>query len=279
RMNQGQFEPAVPSIDQVVDLLEAYADARPQPRGAVLARMRRHVIADLDAKTALLEAERAARLAAARVPWWKTVHLRVPRAVAAAGMAAALTFGTTAAVLAAPPGSPFYNARVTLEQAFLPSGPRDRVAAHERLLQERLAEAQAAADAGNMSALQAALTAYQGEVDAAVADVGYDPALLEFLHTSIVHQTALLETMAAANPAQAAAVQGAINASETASKRLDDAGGDKDHDGKPDGPPPWAGDPGSHATPPPANGGDNEGGDNGNGQGGSGGDGGDDQGG
>src|SRR5689334_7821134 len=114
-MNQGQFEPAVPSIDQVVDLLEAYADARLSPRGAVLARMRRHVIAEMDAKTALLEAERAARLGAARQPWWATLQLRFPRSVTAAGMAAVLTLGTGAAVLAAPPGSPFYGARVALE--------------------------------------------------------------------------------------------------------------------------------------------------------------------
>jgi hypothetical protein len=153
----------------------------------------------------------------------------------------------------------------------MPAGPQDRVAAHERLLQERLVEAQAAADGGNMAAVQAALTAYQVEVDAAVADVGYEPALLEFLHTSLVQQTALLETMAISNPGQAAAIQGAIHASETATKKLDEVGGDKDHDGKPDGPPPWAGSPGEHATPPPANGGDNQGGDNGTGQGGSGG--------
>ncbi|HJP89867.1 MAG TPA: DUF5667 domain-containing protein [Candidatus Limnocylindrales bacterium] len=270
-MNQGQFEPAVPSIDQVVDLLEAYADARLQPRGAVLARMRRHVIAELDARTALLEAERATRLAAAQPKWWQTIHLRVPRGIAVAGMTAAFTFGTAAAVLAAPAGSPLYGARVALEQVFLPPSPADRIAAHERLLKERLAEAQAAADAGNMGALQASLTAYQAEVDAAVAEVGYDPALLEFLHTSLVQQTALLETMAISNPAQAAAIQGAIHANENATQHLDEVGGDKDHDGKPDGPPPWAGVPGAHATPPPANGGDNNGGENGNGQGGSGG--------
>lgn len=263
-MNQGQFEPAVPSIDQVVDLLEAYADARLSPRGAVLARMRRNVIAEMDAKVALLEAERAARLAAAAPPWWRTIHVPIPRGLAAAGMAALLTFGTSAAVLAAPPGSPFYNARVTLEQAFLPASPADRVAAHQKLLQERLAEAQAAADSGNIAALSAALAAYQSEIDAAVADVGYDPTLLAFLHTALIQQTALLETMAAANPEQAAAIQGALNANENATDKLGHTGPDNDHDGRPD----WAGVPGAHATPPTSNGGDNNGGENGNGPGG-----------
>jgi hypothetical protein len=256
----------VPSIDQVVDLLEAYADARLSPRGAVLARMRRHVIAEMEMRTALLEAERAARLAAARPSWWQTLHLRVPRSIAAAGMATAMVFATSAAVFAAPPGSPLYNARVTLEQAFLPSGSDDRVAAHEKLLAERLSEAQDAADAGNVVALQAALTAYQTEIDAAVADVGYDPELLAFLEGALTKHTALLEALVARVPPQAAdAIETAIQASQKAAKQLHDTGK-----------PPWAGgEPGDHATPPPANGGDN----NAGGDGGSDGRPGDDQGG
>ena len=255
-MSDTMFEPAYPPIDQVVDLLEAYADARLAPRGAVLARMRKHVIAELDAKTALLEAERAARIAAARPPWWQTIHLPVSRGFAAAGMAAIMTFGTSAAVLAAPPGSPFYGARVALEQAFLPAGTNDRVAAHERLLAERLTEAQAAADRGDAAGLQAALTAYQTEIDAAVADVGYDPALLAFFSTSLDRQTGLLQALAVAapEPAAAAAIEKAIEASQAAAKKLHDSG-----------PPPWAGQPGEHATPPPANGGDNQGGEHGTG--------------
>jgi hypothetical protein len=258
-MSDRPFESEVPSIDQVVDLLEAYADARLSPRGAVLARMRRHVIAEMEMRTALLEAERAARIAAARPKWWQTLHLRIPRSVAAAGMATLMVFGTSAAVLAAPPGSPLYNARVTLEQAFLPSGQDDRVAAHEKLLAERLREAQDAADAGNTVALQAALAAYQSEIDAAVADVGYDPELLAFLDSALTKHTALLETLAGRVPGPAAdAIEKAIAASEKAKEKLHDKGGSK---------PPWAGQPGEHATPPPANGGDNSGGEGGDGSG------------
>jgi hypothetical protein len=252
-VSERPFESEVPSIDHVVDLLEAYADARLTPRGAVLARMRRHVIAELDAKTRLLEAERAARLQAARPKWWQTIHLRVPRGIAAAGMAATFLFGTSAAVLAAPPGSPFYNARITLEQVLLPTG-EDRVAAHERLLAERLQEAQDAADAGNLAALQAALAAYQSEIDAAVAEVGYDPELLAFLETALVKHTALLEQIAARVPGPAAgAISQAIAASQNAARKLHDTGK-----------PPWAGQPGEHATPPRAQGGDNQAGEGGN---------------
>jgi hypothetical protein len=222
-MSEHPFEPEVPSIDQVVDLLEAYADARLAPRGAVLARMRRNVIAELDARTALLEAERAARHAKPQQTWWRMVHLRVPRGIAAAGMAATLTFATSAAVFAAPPGSPFYNARVALEQVFLPAETDDRVAAHERHLQDRLAEAQAAANRGDLVALEAALAAYRAEVDVAVADVGSDPELLAHLEAELAKHTAILESLAAQLPEQVA-IEHAIEVSQKAAKKLHDTG-------------------------------------------------------
>ena len=225
-MNQGAFEAEVPSIDQVVDLLEAYADARLTPRGPVLARMRRHVIAELDARTALLEAERAARHAKLRQPWWQTVHLRLPRSVAAAGMAATLTFATGAAVFAAPPGSPFYNARVMIEQAFLPIQIDQRIASIDQHLTVRLAEAQAAADRGDIVALEAALAAYQLEVDAAVAEFGWSADQLAHFEAQLAKHTAKLEALAARLPEQAAvnAVQHAIDASQKASKKLREKG-------------------------------------------------------
>lgn len=237
-MNKGGFEPEYPAIDQVVDLLEAYADARLSPRGAVLSRMRRHVMADLDARTALLEAERAARLAAAR-PKATWGSLAVPRRVAAVGVAAAMAFATSAAVLAAPPGSPFYNARVALEQAFLPVQTDDRVAAHERLLLERLAEAQLAADQGDVVALDAALTAYRAEVDAAVADVGSDLDRLARLEAQLAKHTAVLESLAARLPEQAA-IEHAIEVSQKAAKKLQE----KAQPAKPD-------QPGPRVTPAP----------------------------
>ena len=254
-MSQTMDDAGIPGAQQVVDLLEAYADARLSPRGAVLARMRRQVMAEAAARAAVEDAKLEAAIAAATPkPSWFATH-PLQRRLAAIGMAAAMTFATSAAVLAAPPGSPFYNARVTLEQVFLPSGADDRVAAHERLLAERLREAQDAADAGNVAALQAALTAYQSEIDAAVADVGYDPELLAFLEGALVKHTALLEAIAGKVPGQAGdAIDRAIQASQKAAKKLHDTGQ-----------PPWAGQPGEHATPPPANGGDNQGGENGGG--------------
>lgn len=232
---------------QVVDLLEAYADARLSPRGAVLARMRRHVMAEAAARAAAGETQLQAAIdAAASKRSWSSVHL--PRRVAAVGMAAALTFATSAAVLAAPPGSPFYDARVALEQVFLPAQTDDRAAAHERYLLERLAEAQAAADRGDVVALEAALAAYRAEVDAAVADVGSDPELLAHLEAELAKHTAVLESLAARLPEQAA-IEHAIDASQKAAKKLHDTG-------KPATP----GQPRPRVTPQPADTGENAGG-------------------
>jgi hypothetical protein len=254
------MDEGIPGAQQVVDLLEAYADARLSPRGPVLARMRRQVMAEAAARAAAEEAQlqAAIEVVAPRRSW---AALHIPRRLAAVGMAAAMTFATSAAVLAAPPGSALYNARITLEQVFLPAEADDRVAAHERLLAERLQEAQAAADAGNTVALQAALAAYQSEIDAAVADVGYDPQLLAFLEGALVKHTALLEALAGDVPTQAAgAIERAIEASQKAARKLHDKEAQPGHSL-----PPWAGQPGEHATPPPANGGDNQGGENGGG--------------
>lgn len=253
-MSERPFESEVPSIDQVVNLLETYADARLSPRGAVLARMRRHVLAEAAARAAAEDARlQAAIAAAAPKRSWASIHF--PRRLAAVGIAGAMTFATSAAVLAAAPGSPLYGARVALEQVFLPSRTDDRVAAHERLLAERLAEAQMAADGGNAAALQAALTAYQAEIDEAVADVGYDPELLAFLEGALAKHTALLESLAGKVPEQAAgAIQQAIQASQKAARKLHETGQ-----------PPFAGEPEAHPTPPPANGGENQAGSDGQG--------------
>lgn len=226
-----------PGIDEVEDLLEAYAEARLAPRGPVLARMRAHVMAEAAMRAAVAGAEREAALAASRrstgVLGW-----RLPRRAIALGMAAALTFGTGAAVLAAAPGSPFYPARVQLEQLFLPAQANDRLAAIEQHLRDRLAAAQDAADRGDFDALQAALDAYQAAVNEAVAEIGVDAALLAHLETELGLHTATLQTLAARLPDQAA-IEHAIEASQKAATKIRNTG-------RPD----QAGQPGPRATAP-----------------------------
>lgn len=202
--------------DQVADLLEAYADARLSPSAPVLARMRRHVLAQ------------AARMpTAATVPGtdggapgrWSLLAFRLPRRAFALVGAAALTLTMGAAVLGAPPNSPFYNARVALQEAFLPSQADARLAAHENLLAERLAEAEAAAVSGDAAALAAALAAYDAEVDHVVADVGDDHDRLAHLEEMLAKHVTVLTALVATAPEQAS-IDNALDNSQKAIEKI-----------------------------------------------------------
>lgn len=212
----------VPGFDQVEALLEAYAEARLMPAGPVLARMRTAVMAE--AAVAAANRRRAAAAAAPR-PWYALPQVHIPRRAFALTMAAALTFGTSAAVFAAPPGSAFYNARLVIEAALLPPASRaeDRLAAYEQHLADRLEEAEAAAARGDQVALAAALTAYQAEVDAIVAEGGVVADKLAHLEAVLAKHTAILEALAARLPEQSA-IEHAIQTSQKAVQKIKDKG-------------------------------------------------------
>jgi hypothetical protein len=210
------------ALDQVEDLLQAYADARLAPSGAVLARMRTAILAKatatLGAEQHRLENDRASG---------RRQGLPVfgfPRRAMAFGLAATLTLGTTAAVFAAPPGSPFYGARVAIENALVPDNSDARLAAHENRLTQLLADAQAAAGKGDGAALDAALAAYQDEIDAAVADLGDAPDRLAHLEDELGKHVLVLTALEATVPTQAA-VQHALDASQRALDNLHDKAG------------------------------------------------------
>lgn len=218
------FDRDLAALDEIEDLLAAYADARLSPSGPVLARMRAQVLKEAALRNAIAAtAQRAAEADVARRSRGGLRAFRVPQRAFALGIAATLTLGTSAAVLAAPPGSPFYNARVAIETAFLPSQVDARLASHEMHLSERLAEAEAAAARGDLPALAAALAAYQAEVDAAVADVGDDIDRLAHLEDELARHTAVLEALAATLPEQAA-IEHAIDTSQKAATKLKDKG-------------------------------------------------------
>lgn len=232
------FDRDLAALDEIEDLLEAYADARLAPSGPVLARMRAQLLREVAARNAVAAAERRlAEAEVARGPRWGLPRLPVPRRAAALAMAATLTLGTSAAVLAAPPGSPFYNARVAIQSALLPTQLNARLAGHEDLLNQRLMEAEAAAARGDLTGLGAALAAYQAEVDAAVADVGDDADRLAHLEAELAKHTAVLEALAARLPDQAA-IEHAIDASQKAAGKLKDKG---NHGGGRPSDPPGAG--------------------------------------
>jgi hypothetical protein len=218
------FDRDLATLDEMEDLLAAYAEVRLGPSGPVLARIRRQVLMDAalrNAVTATQQRDAATDLVRAR-------HgLQLRRAIAAVGLAAAMGLGTSAIVLAAPPGSPFYNARVAIEAALLPPQVDARVASREQHLDERLAEAEAAAARGDYPALEAALAAYQAEVDATAADVGDDSDRLAHFEAVLAKHVAKLQALSVRLPNQTAsdnAAEHAIAASEKAAKQIDDKG-------------------------------------------------------
>jgi hypothetical protein len=208
------------ALDRLEDLLDAYCEARLAPGGAVLARMRANVLAEAAASMATAAAANRLRVvepSPPRLHW--SFRPRFARAVFGLGFAAALTMGTAVAVTAAPPGSPFYNARVYLEALVLPTQLDARLAAHEDRLAERLKEAETAAGHGDMAGLAAALAAYQDEVDAATTDVGNDQDRLAHLEEELAKHTAMLTALAARLP-QESSIEHAIDASSNAITKL-----------------------------------------------------------
>jgi uncharacterized protein DUF5667 len=207
--------------DRVEGMLEVYAEQRLDPTGPVLARIRANVMAQAAASAAAHRVTlNAPTLAPARSRFaWLQAPL--PRRAMALGLAASLTLGTTAAVLAAPPGSPFYNARLVIETALLPSVAHldARLAAYEEHLEQRLREAEAAVAAGDADGLAAALAAYQADMALAVAEVGDDADRLAHLEAMLAKHTAVLEALEATVPAQAS-IDNAIANSQKAVERL-----------------------------------------------------------
>jgi hypothetical protein len=209
------------SLNRLEDLLDAYCDARLAPRTAVLARIRSHVLAEATALSVTAAAENRLRLVEPPGSAPRSAFgTRFARAAFALGFAAMLSLGTSLAVLAAPPGSAFYNARLYIETLTLPAQAEARFEGRENLLEERLNEAELAAQSGNTTALAAALAAYQAEVDAASADAGTDPDRLAHLQEVLAKHTAVLTALAAKLPAESS-IEHAIDASSKAITKLE----------------------------------------------------------
>ena len=233
--------------DRVEDLLDAYAKSRLDPTTPALARIRANVMAHATASAAAKRVLDTPTLTRAR-PRFAWLQSPLPRRAFALGLAATLTLGTGAAVLAAPPGSPFYNARLVIETALLPTDSDARLAAYGRHLEQRVKEAEAAGAANDPNALAAALAAYEADVTAALAAAGDDADLLAHLEEMLATHTTVLVALEARLPTQAS-VDKAIANSQKAIQNIKDkaanggtnggSGGRPSNtpDGPPNGPP------------------------------------------
>jgi hypothetical protein len=222
--------PDLVALDEVEDLLDAYAEARLTPRSAVLARMRKAVMTEAAAYAAIRAAERRQSEVAAAVEngtpggrsWFPRLTLAAfARPAFALGFAFLLALGTGTAVTAAPPGSPFYNTRVALEALFLPTQIDARFASHEQHLAERLVEAEAAAARGDAEALAAALAAYQAEIDQTFADIGDDYGRLAHFQAILEQHVAKLTALSLRLPTEVARDNAAEHAEQAVAHAIE----------------------------------------------------------
>ena len=231
----GYEHPNLLALDEVEDILEAYADARLTPRRPVLARIRAAVVAEAaSAGAARAAQERQAAAAVAiesetprrRFAFPSLRRATFARPAFALGFAGLLAITTGTAITSASPGSPLYMARVALEDIFLPVQIDARFASHEQHLDEYLAQAETAAAQDDPVGLEAALAAYQDEVDQTLADIGDDYARLERFEAVLESHAAKLSALSLRLPTEVArgnAEQHALQASERAATKVTEA--------------------------------------------------------
>lgn len=210
--------------DYVEDLLGAYAAGRLMPARPAVSRIRAHVVAAATARAASMRPT-LAPVPVQPGPRFAILRSPLARPIFAVGFSVSLSLGIGVSVLAAPPGSAFYNARLSFEAALLPpvTDLDARLAGYEEQFDRRLDEAGAAVARGDASALAAALAAYQQEVTNAVAEIGDAADRLARLEAVLAGHIAKLQELSVRLPtdvARANAVDHAIQASERAVAKL-----------------------------------------------------------
>jgi hypothetical protein len=221
--------PNLLALDQVEDILEAYAAARLTPRRPVLARIRAAVVSEAAsmAATRAVEQRDAVAGAAALRAAGPRARFSLPRLTLASfarpafalGFAGLLAITSGTAIATASPDSPLFMARVALQDMFLPVEIDARFASHEQYLNEYLAEAEDAAARGDDVGFEAALAAYQDEVDQTLSDIGNDYGRLAHFQAVLESHVAKLTALSLSLPTEVArgnAEEHAVQASENA---------------------------------------------------------------
>ncbi|MBI2776114.1 MAG: hypothetical protein HYX57_02440 [Chloroflexi bacterium] len=199
-----------PGTEELALRLQAYASARLTPDRLAATRMRGALVEE--ARMRALRAQISGRSGASS-----------PRRRAASLLlAAALTLASAAAVGAASaPGGPLYGTRLWIEAATLPAEANSRAVERVRQIEERLADAERAAAAGDEAGVAAAIQAYRDAVRVALEEAGSDAARLERLRLALGLQVTVLETLAGKVPNAAVnGIERAIQASQNAADRI-----------------------------------------------------------
>ena len=199
--------------------LDAYADARLRADPEARARSRASVMAEA---RAVAHTRRLAASPVQALPRHRSVfgRFRVPAAIAATLLlVGALTVG--AALAGSGPGGPFYAARLWVEELTLPTDADARAEAQIARLEARLAEAAAAAEAGNGAAVTAALDAYRATAEAALVGAGDDPTRREPLAAQLGRHVVVLQALVPLVPDRASeAIQAAVDRTEVRIQKI-----------------------------------------------------------
>jgi hypothetical protein len=149
-------------------------------------------------------------------------HRAGSRRLGALLLAAGLTLGAAVgAAAASAPGGPLYDARIWLEGALLPANADQRALERVRQIEERLVDAERAAESGDPAAFAAAIEAYNEAVAEAMAEVGSDADRLARLEEALGHHVAVLSALSARVPDAAThGIERAIEASQNAVERI-----------------------------------------------------------
>jgi hypothetical protein len=197
--------------------LEAYAEARLSPDLTASARIRARVLAHAHRNADLARADASLTVVApltqgaSERPTRRAGRLRsllIAASMAALGVAIVGGVSTAAGT-----GGPLYEARLWVEEATLPSEPSARAVAELQRLERRIAEAGAAAAAGDLRAAETALAAYERIMSEASAGViaANDTVAAAALEAGVGRNVEVLQALIARVPATAGeAIGGAI---------------------------------------------------------------------
>src|SRR6185369_13314506 len=128
--------------------------------------------------------------------------------------------GSVAGV-AASPGGPLYALRIQIETALLPTSGEARANAQIGLINERAEEITDAIDSGNVGGADAAVDAYNDQVDQALANAAVQRAALMDLRASLVAKLNHFEAIVKPNDTASANLQKLIAKTKAAIAEID----------------------------------------------------------
>ena len=229
-MNDTTGEPTA-GEREVQELLELYAERRLRPDATAAGRLR----AVLVAKAAEAAPAASVAVASTGAPWSQRRRL-----VAAVLGAAAVLVLAGGALAATGPGGPLYDLRLWVEEAMAPADPAAHAVAELEQLDHRIEEIMAAITGGDARAANAALRAYDDELDDAVLAGEADPGSLGAIEARVRAHLAVLQGLLDGAPdAALPGLRIAIEHSSQVLERLEevDPGKPSEPPGKPSEPP------------------------------------------